>query len=231
MVPGPITALVVVALVASTWILTRRTQDLESRLAAIIDGIEVAGLLDAAQRLIARGLEPVMRRFIGYLPGQSNAFEVSFVGASEAGDLAVLQCSVASDVPFLQLVESATQPGDEVIVLGYPLGIRALMARAGSEFVREIQRGGDTDFWTVAGRLAERGLIAPIATRGIGGQRTAQFVTYDAETTSGGSGGPVVGIDGRVVAVNAAILPEFGGSNLGIPAELASDLLADHQNR
>ncbi len=40
---------------------------------------------------------------------------------------------------------------------------------------------------------------------------------YDAETTSGGSGGPVLSLDGRVVAVNAAILPEFGGSNLGVP--------------
>ena len=46
------------------------------------------------------------------------------------------------------------------------------------------------------------------------------------ETMSGGSGGPVVGLDGQVVAVNSAILPEFGGSNLGVPAEHARKLLA-----
>ena len=47
---------------------------------------------------------------------------------------------------------------------------------------------------------------------------TSAAIVYDAETTSGGSGGPVLDIHGHVVAVNAAILPEFGGSNLGVPA-------------
>jgi S1-C subfamily serine protease len=59
--------------------------------------------------------------------------------------------------------------------------------------------------------------MKPLATRGIVGQVTSANVVYDAETTRGGSGGPVLSLDGRVVAVNTAILPEFGGSNLGIP--------------
>jgi S1-C subfamily serine protease len=33
-----------------------------------------------------------------------------------------------------------------------------------------------------------------------------------------GSGGPVLDLDGHLVAVNAAIMPESGGSNLGVPA-------------
>ena len=49
---------------------------------------------------------------------------------------------------------------------------------------------------------------------------------YDAGTTHGGSGGPVLGLDGRVYAVNAAILPDFEGSNLGVPASEAHLLLA-----
>ena len=52
-------------------------------------------------------------------------------------------------------------------------------------------------------------------------------MVYDAETAQGGSGGPVLGLDGRVVAINAAILPEFSGSNLGVPVERAAPLLAD----
>ena len=43
-------------------------------------------------------------------------------------------------------------------------------------------------------------------------------------TTHGGSGGPVIGLDGRVVAVNSAIIPEFTGSNLGVPAAEAMRL-------
>lgn len=67
--------------------------------------------------------------------------------------------------------------------------------------------------------------MAPLATRGIVGQRTERILVYDAETTSGGSGGPVLDLSGRVVAINTAILPEFGGSNLGVPAERVRTLL------
>jgi len=180
----------------------------------------------SAKALIARGLEPAMRRLVGYLPGKRTPFQVSFVAASDDGDVAVLRCSVDADVPFLELASVATvEPGDEVIVLGYPLGIKALVARAGPTFVEEVKRAGNFDFWNIAKRLSERGLIGPLATRGIVGQRTADYVIYDAETTYGGSGGPVIDTDGRVIAINAAILPEFGGSNLGVPANLAADLL------
>jgi len=103
--------------------------------------------------------------------------------------------------------------------------MRALIARTDPEFVTQLQRAGDLGFWEVAAELAEGGHIAPLATRGIVGQVTAQAVVYDAETTSGGSGGPVLSMDGRVVAVNAAILPEFGGSNMGVPAQRGAELL------
>lgn len=180
---------------------------------------------EAAQSFIARGLEPVMHRFIGYLPGEAEPFDVELVRAADDADLAVLRCSIEGEVPFLETAVALPDPGEPVTVLGYPLGIRALMARAGTEFVSGIRARGEPDFWTVAGELARRGLIAPIATRGIVGQRTPEFITYDAETTGGGSGGPVILDDGRVVAVNTAILPEFGGSNLGVPAIRAAALL------
>jgi hypothetical protein len=37
----------------------------------------------------------------------------------------------------------------------------------------------------------------------------------------------VLDLGGEVVAVNAAVVPEFGGSNLGVPANQAVVLLAD----
>lgn len=184
-----------------------------------------------ARGLLDRGFEPVMQKFVGYLPGESDSFDVSLVGTSDEADIAVLRGAVPAGGLHLTLDESPVSPGDEVAVVGYPLGIRALMARAGTDFVQGIQNAGGGDFWSIAKGLAERRLIRPLATRGIVGQRTDDYVVYDAETASGGSGGPVVRADGRVIAINTAILPEFGGSNLGVPAELAADLLREVSSR
>ncbi len=52
-------------------------------------------------------------------------------------------------------------------------------------------------------------------------------MVYDAETTHGGSGGPVLDMDGNVIAVNAAIIPEYGGSNIGVPADEVKRLLRE----
>ena len=100
------------------------------------------------------------------------------------------------------------------------------MARTNPEFVEDLLDADITDFWEVAARLSRAGHVTPLATRGIVGQVTTQSVVYDAETTSGGSGGPVLSLDGQVVAVNAAVVPEFGGSNLGVPAARARELLS-----
>lgn len=181
---------------------------------------------EVPRRLARSGLVPVMHRFVGYLPGRGEPFEVAFVDASDEADVAVLRCTgVTARVPFLELSDELPEPGEEVVVLGYPLGVRALMARASPEFLETLRREGGADSWAVARRLAEEGYVRPLATRGIVGQSAGRFVVYDAETTSGGSGGPVLDLEGRVVAITAAILPEFGGSNLGVPAAPAHRLL------
>lgn len=182
---------------------------------------------DAAARMVmSQGLEPVMRRLQGYLPGLSEAFRVNLVVASESADLAVLECSgVTGNVAPLSLTELPPERGEEVLVLGYPTGIRALLARADAAFMAELSRNQDLDFWAVAALLAREGHIAPLASRGIVAQVNPAAVVYDAETTRGGSGGPVLNLDGRVVAVTTAIVPEFGGSNLGVPASRARELV------
>ena len=182
----------------------------------------------SAQELVARGLTPVMHRMIGYLPGVEEAFGVALVLADDTADVAVMRCdSVTRSVEPLPLSQAPAQPGEEVFVLGYPTGIRALLARTNQAFVDSLMQSGSADFWTTAQRLAQAGHIGPLATRGIIGQATPDKVVYDAETTSGGSGGPVLGLDGTVKAVNAAILIDFDGSNLGVPAEAARRLLEE----
>lgn len=166
-----------------------------------------------------KGLEPAMLRFVAYLPGAADAIPVAMAAASDEADLAILRLEEGRRAAKgLRLAEEPPDPGDEVIVLGYPTGLRTLLAQAGDAFIEQLEAEQELDFWRVAEKLAETGRIMPLASRGIVGRTSRAFVVYDAETTYGGSGGPVLDVEGAVVAVNTAILPEYGGSNLGVPA-------------
>lgn len=176
--------------------------------------------------ILAQGLEPVMTRFIGYLPGQAEPVTVELVAASDSADVALLRLTENGDSrPGLKLATSPPGPGDEIIVMGYPTGLRSMLAQAGNRFVEQLRASGDTSFWNVSQTLANAGRILPLASRGIVGGISSETIAYDAETTHGGSGGPVLDINGEVVAVNAAILPEYGGSNLGVPVDKVRQLL------
>ena len=182
---------------------------------------------DSLESLQQQGMEPVLIKFIGYLPDHSSAFPVRLLKASDESDLAVLLCSdVITDLPYLDLSERPPKPGDEVIVMGYPTGLRSMLAQTGDSFLAELQQDEDLDFWAVAERLSTAEFIQPLASRGIIGQLSESVVVYDADTTHGGSGGPVLDINGEVIAVNTAIIPEYGGSNFGVPVVYARNLLA-----
>ena len=183
---------------------------------------------DASVRQLGeQGLEPVMVKFIGYLPNTQESFDVKLLKTSENADVALLLCNGVTDsIPSLAL-GAPPKPGDEVIVMGYPTGLRSMLAQTGNAFIEELQSGADLDFWTVASRLSEKQFIQPLASRGIVGQVSPAAIIYDAETTHGGSGGPVLDMNGQVIAVNTAIIPEYGGSNVGVPVEFVRQLLKD----
>ena len=180
---------------------------------------------DEVGPIFERGFEPRLR-LLGYLPDRAEPVELSFVAASREVDLAVVRAPELAGREPLGLADDNPGPGQEILVLGYPAGIDALLARSGAVFVDSLMRRRP-DFWTVVQELSDAGFIRPLATRGIVGQVTPSTIAYDAETTRGGSGGPVLSLDGEVVAVTFAILAEFGGSNLGVPVEEVRRLLAE----
>lgn len=174
-----------------------------------------------------KGLEPVTIKFIAYFPGDKEPRPLSLIRASESVDLALVGgANAPGSTEGLPLAGDTMKAGEEVIVLGFPTGLRSLLAQAGEAFIRELQAAKVSGFWELAARLAEAGRIAPLASRGIAGQVSAETVVYDAETTHGGSGAPVLNARGEVVAVNTAIIPKFGGSNLGVPVAKVRELLA-----
>lgn len=178
--------------------------------------------------LLGQGLEPQMMRFIAHLPNAAKATSVALISASKTADVAVLRMAeTAPGIKGLELAERTPQPGEEVILMGYPTGIRSMLAQAGAGFIEKLQADKVTDFWKIAERLSAAGRIVPLASRGIIGRTSAESIVYDAETTRGGSGGPLLDVEGRVVAINSAILPEYGGSNIGVPVDELRRLLAE----
>ena len=186
------------------------------------EGDEVADLF------ASQGLVPVMHRMVGFLPGIAEPIEVAVLGISDEADLALLRSHrLPPEVPPLELSPVVPSPGEAVIVMGYPTGIRALMARTESRFLEGLKQVENVDFWRVAQELSNQQHINPLASLGIVGQVSDAVVVYDAATAQGGSGGPVLGLDGRVHAVNSAIIAGFNGSNMGVPVARVLRILAE----
>ena len=176
----------------------------------------------------AAGLEPVLLHISAHFPGREDPLALSAARADAAADLALLTPAEGTlpDRPGLALAAGAPRVGDPVIVLGYPTGVRSMVAQAGREFAESLRQAGELDIGALAQRLSAAGLVRPLASSGIVGQIGPEAVVFDADTTHGGSGSPVLDLEGRLVALSSAIIPGYGGSNLGVPARRIRAFLA-----
>src|SRR6267142_2450110 len=120
--------------------------------------------------------------------------------------------------------DDATVTGEPVVLIGYPTGIEGILARAGTDVTQKIA-GATQDVNGIMSQLASQRLIRPTTTQGHIGDVLEDKIVYDAATTSGGSGGPLFNRSGKVIGINFAVLRDFGGSNLAVPAKYAKDLL------
>jgi serine protease Do len=178
--------------------------------------------------LAGNGLEPVPIRFLAYFTDGGSGREIAIAGVSEVADVALLRLKIpVPGLAGLKLAERVPRPGDDVILIGYPAGIRSMVAHAGAKFIEQLKQDDVSDFWQIAARLSEERRILPLASRGIVARVSPESIVYDAETTYGGSGGPVLNSEGAVVAVNSAIIPEYGGANFGAPAAELRRLLEE----
>ncbi len=115
--------------------------------------------------------------------------------------------------------------------MGYPTGIEAILARADDSAAREIVVVSRGELTSILAELAVRNLIRPTVTQGHVGDVSIDKIVYDAQTTSGGSGGPLFNQRAKVVGVNFAVVKNFTGSNFGIPARFAQALLGRSQDK
>jgi DNA-binding response OmpR family regulator/S1-C subfamily serine protease len=174
------------------------------------------------------GFEAVIAEISAYFPDAPQAYRVEIQKISPVTDLAVVQGEI-SDLkrPAVQRDGSkqASSSGQPVVLMGYATGLDAILARAGEDTVRSIVQVSGGSPRLIMAELARRKLIRPLITQGHVGDVLADKIVYDAQTTSGGSGGPLFNAQGKVIGVNYAVVRGFGGSNFGIPIRFAEPLL------
>ncbi len=179
--------------------------------------------------LVARGATPEFVHFTATFPGRApiDVSATTIQRRTDDLDVAVVKLDPAQldGVPVLPLHHGATDSDDQrAIVVGYPLGLAALLARADPQLVEGLQQRSASLTDAIA-ELAAASQVSPLITQGIVSDQKDFAIVYDAATTFGGSGGPVFGGTGEVIAVNAAIMQNFGGANLGVPIRFALELL------
>ena len=178
--------------------------------------------------VLSQGLDPGIGELIAYFPDATAGVDVSIAQISEEADLAVVKgdfSALKRSALKTNARKEAAVSGEPLISLGYATGLNAILARAGEKAVDEIAKatGGNPD--KIVDELVRRKLIRPLVTQGHIGDVFADKIVYDAQTTSGGSGGPLINKDGQVVGVTFAVVRGFGGSNFGVPIRYAQPLL------
>jgi serine protease Do len=175
-----------------------------------------------------QGLQPTIAEMTAYFPDATTGIPLSISQISDEADLAVLRGDISSlKRPILKIDgrKEAAVSGQPLISLGYATGISAILARAGEDAVKDIVRVTGGDPKKIVDELQQRKLIRPLVTQGHIGDILPDKIVYDAQTTSGGSGGPLINRDGQVIGVTFAVVRGFGGSNFGVPIRYAQPLL------
>jgi S1-C subfamily serine protease len=183
---------------------------------------------DDLKELLSQGLDPVITEMRAYFPGVSHGITIDTERISSAADVAIVRGDVAGlSIKTVALADGqgAAVSGAPVVLLGYPTAVDAILARAGAETIKSIANASKGDPSQVMEELARRHLIRPITTQGHIGDVLTDRIVYDAQTTSGGSGGPLFNDQGKVIGINFAILRHFGGSNFAIPIDYGKSLL------
>ena len=183
---------------------------------------------DDLKEMLDQGVEPVIAEMTAYFPGITSGIAVSTEKISAAADVAVVKGNVSGlGIKQIALADGrrSAVSGGPVVLLGYPTALDAILARAGAETLQSIANASKGDPKQVMEELARRNLIRPVTTQGHIGDVLADKIVYDAQTSSGGSGGPLFNNQGKVIGINFAMVREFGGSNFAIPVAYGQSLL------
>jgi len=189
---------------------------------------------DELSDLTSQGFTPEISSIHAYFPNDSRAFDAEIQEISKDADLASMRVNLKDlrrPVLTIDPAKSAAATGEPILVMGYATGLAAILARTDEDTAQKIMSHSGGDVSQVLGELAQRNLIHPLITQGHIGDVLPDKIVFDAQTTSGGSGGPLFNRDGKVIGVTFAVLKGFGGSNFGIPIRFSEPLLNQSAGR
>ncbi len=175
-----------------------------------------------------QGFQAEISSIHAYFPGDPRTFSAEIQQISQDTDLAAMRADLKDlkrSTLSIDSEKAAALTGTPIVVMGYATGLDAILARTDEDTAQQIIKKSGGDVSQILDELAHRNLIRPLITQGHIGDVLADKIVFDAQTTSGGSGGPVFNQQGKVIGVTYAILKGFGGSNFGIPIRFSQPLL------
>jgi serine protease Do len=183
------------------------------------------------QALHQQGHAMKLDRLLAFFPGRTAPVELSHVTVSPDADLAIARFDPGREAGLrpLPFASHTPEPGDAVMVLGYPMGVEGLLAKSPRGVARNLSLQDDDA--RTARQLAAHALIRPWATQGHLGDVVADKLLYDASTAQGASGSPVFNAKGEVIGVNTAFLDGFAGGGIGVSVTKLEALLARASKR
>lgn len=138
------------------------------------------------------------------LQGREKLYDAKIIGRDPETDLALLKIEAGGGLPVLAFGNSdATRVGEWVLAIGNPFGLSHSVT---------------------AGIISAKG-------RHIGAGPFDNFLQTDASINPGNSGGPLLNMDGLVVGINTAIVPNGQGIGFATPSSLAEKIIAQLKER
>jgi len=176
---------------------------------------------ERAQYFISRtGAVPRLEKLLAFFPGQRQPLALSVKRTSASDDVAVCKLqTVPADIPALLLDSraGATEIGKAVVMMGYPTGPNRLLALLPEAEATGVQNKYGGSLFTLLDQLARRKLIRPLTTQGHITDLYRNRIVFDASTSAGSSGTPMLGESGQVIGITFAVLVDDRASNFAVP--------------
>jgi hypothetical protein len=184
---------------------------------------------DFAQSMVEKGFVPKQTTLRAFFTREKRPFLLTLERHAEKVDLSLLRCELGgARLPPLPLDRSGkgAVTGQPVVLVGFPAGVEAMLAKIDAGLAREIVSEAKMSTGRITEALARQGLVRPSTTQGHIADITETDVVFDAPTTQGGSGGPLLNRNGQVIGVAYAVLSRFGGNSFAVPVRRALPLVS-----